>query len=208
MNEAEAAKSSPDSEKPKDTVLSETEVVEKVTAALSELFMPLYTLRETVEKTYSSSIAYMDRVVLLAGGTLTLTFTALTMISSHLQDAARSADHPFYVIAECWLLVVTIAFGLAYTRLVIVLREKSDQTFVISQAALVGRLKVMSLNLHADMSKYPDFKNDPIRLRVKALTILSTICSLIVHVALTGAFVCLACFIQSNIGVILNVPHK
>ncbi|HUY80580.1 MAG TPA: hypothetical protein VMU92_02535 [Acidobacteriaceae bacterium] len=80
------------------------ELVAKLEVVFDSIITPLASLRQTVEKMHSGSIAYMDRIVLLAGGTLTLTFTALATISGHLADAGKSAAHPRYIVAECWLL--------------------------------------------------------------------------------------------------------
>jgi lysylphosphatidylglycerol synthetase-like protein (DUF2156 family) len=209
VGESQGAQPPGDNKKPNDAVLSD-EAASKMVTVMSEFLTPLTSLRENVEKTYSASIAYMDRVIILAGGTLTLTFTALATISSHLEEAGRSAVHPAYVTTECWLLVLVIAFGLLYNRLAIGARQKSDQAIVVAQMVLFGKMKLMSQYPGIDVSKFPDLgaKNDPSKKGLKRLTVLATVSSVIVHVCLSGAFICLAYFIQDNIGVILTAaPH-
>ena len=80
-----------------------------------EMISAFYTIRETADKAHLAQIAYMDRIVLLSGGTLTLTFSAFATISGHLKGIGRAAEHSNLVVAECWLLVGVILFGLLYS---------------------------------------------------------------------------------------------
>lgn len=186
-----------------EAVLS-AETISKLGEYFADILAPLKGLRETVDKSYSASIAYMDRVVLLAGGTLTLTFTALALISSRVQGAGRSASNPELIVYECWLLVLAIASGLLYSRVTISLRQTNDQTIVMSEMSLFAKVKLLSVNPKADITKVPEIKDDSANSRVKRLSVLTRMSSFVAHVSLTLAFICLARFIQENIGLILG----
>jgi hypothetical protein len=181
------------------------EMVARLGDLLNTFLSPLYKLRETTDKAHTGFLAYMDRVVLLAGGTLTLTFTALATISSHLYETGRTAIHPQLIVSECWLLVMTIACGLLYSRVLIILRQKNDQTIIFAEMGLSAKIKLLSTLPGVDASKVPDLTDNTIAKDVKRLETLAKACALIVHLSLTVAFICLAFFIQANIGVILTV---
>jgi hypothetical protein len=180
------------------------EVVTKLAQYFDEVFSQLATLRDTTDKAHSGFMAYMDRVILLSGGTLTLTFSAIATISSHLNELGKSAVHPQYVVAECWLLVTAIIFGLQYSRTMIILRQKNDQQITLQFMALKAKLKLMAINPRADFSKIPDWKDEDSGKEVNRLTRIVRIYSAIIHLSLAAAFVCLSIFIQGNIVSILT----
>lgn len=180
------------------------EAVVRIASVLREVLSPLGLLRETQDKVFSASMAYMDRVTLLAGGTLTLTFTALATISSHLKDTNQNAVHPGYVVAECWLLVITILLSLIYSRLMIPLRQKSDQSIVLAQVGLTAKLRLLEANPKADLAKLADLMITPADPQAKALESLARFSISAIHLALFSAFVFLAMFIQGNIRTLLS----
>jgi hypothetical protein len=181
------------------------EAVVRIASALREVLSPLGMLRETQDKLFSASMAYMDRLTLLAGGTLTLTFTALATISSHLKDTNQNAVHPGYVITECWLLVATIFLSLVGSRVLIPIRQKTDQQIIVAQVGLISQLRILEANPRADPAKLQEIGKpitDPVLKRLESLL---RLCSTAVHLALFGAFVFLAMFIQGNIRALLSL---
>jgi hypothetical protein len=180
-----------------------TEAISKAGAFLGEVLAPLTGLRDTTDKMYAGYLAYIDRVILLAGGTLTLTFTAVATISSHLSELGRDAYHPRYIVVECWLLVATIWFGLAYSRLMIALRQKNDQNILLSQMHLNMVVKMMAVHPQADFKKMPGSDGTASK-ETERLLKMCRFWSALTHFSLIGAFVCLALFIQGNIVSILT----
>ncbi len=177
----------------------------KAAAFLESVYAPLASLRDTTDKYHSGFLAYMDRIILLAGATLTLTFSALATISGHLNQVGRKVSHVHYVVAECWLLIAVIILGLVYTRTMIFLRQKNDQHFVLSQVGLSAALKMLGINPSADMSKLGMVHgvSDTEKRELQSLSNAIRVYTVLIHLSLVAAFVCLAVFIQGNIGVIL-----
>ena len=94
-------------------------VAETAAALFGDLIANLERLQDSAQRESTAEIAYMDRIVLLAGGTLTLIFTVLGSVSAHLYEMHQQARHVPYVLISCWLLVVTIITRLFYNRAVI-----------------------------------------------------------------------------------------
>jgi hypothetical protein len=180
------------------------EVIEKLGSWLAEVYAPLEILPDAARKSHAELIAYMDRLVLLAGGTLTLTFSALALISGHLNHIGKNAAHPGFIVAECWLLVVVIVVGLIHTRLMIRVQKFRDVTTAMSLMGLKTKLKLMANFPKADFSKLPSLEDKASQETISVTEKVLSVCSYAVHIALIAAFVSLAVFIQSNIGLILT----
>ena len=172
------------------------------------MLAPLEDLPDALRKSHAELIAYMDRLVLLAGGTLTLTFSALALISSHLSQIGKNAVHPGYIVVECWLLVAVIVFGLFHTRLMIRVQKFRDATTAVALISLKGKLKFMSNFPRADVTKLPPLEDKASQETIKATERVLIVCSFAAHIALVAAFVSLAIFIQSNVGLILTAAPK
>ena len=175
------------------------EVIEKVGSWLAEVFAPLEGLPDAFRKSHTELIAYMDRLVLLAGGTLTLTFSALALISGHLTQIGKNAVRPGCIVVECWLLVVVIILGLIHTRLMIKLQRFRDGTSALTLMGLKAKLKFMSNFPRADVTKLPQLDDKDSQETIDVTERVLTICSYTVHIALVAAFVCLAIFIQRQV---------
>ena len=184
------------------------EVIEKIGLWFTEVFAPLEDLPDAFRKYHAELIAYMDRLVLLAGGTLTLTFSALALISGHLNQIGKNAVHSGCIVVECWLLVVVIVLGLIHTRLMIRLQRFRDATTALTLMGLKAKLKFMSNFPRADVTKLPPLEDKASQETIDVTERVLTFCSYTVHSALIAAFVCLAIFIQSNIGLILTAAPK
>jgi hypothetical protein len=184
------------------------ETVEKIGSWLAEVFSPLEDLPDAYRKSHAELIAYMDRIVLLAGGTLTLTFSALALISGHLSQIGKNAVHPGYIVVECWLLVVVIVFGLIHTRLMIRVQKFRDATSAVTLMGLKAKLKFMSNFPRADITKLPPLEDKASQETIKATERVLAVCSFAAHIALVAAFVSLAIFIQTNVGQILTAAPK
>ena len=184
------------------------EVIEKLGSWLAEVYAPLEILPDAARKSHAELIAYMDRLVLLAGGTLTLTFSALALISGHLNHIGKNAVHPGFIVAECWLLVVVIAVGLIHTRLMIRVQKFRDVTTAMSLMGLKTKLKFMANFPKADFSKLPPLEDKASQETISVTEKILSVCSYAAHIALIAAFVSLAVFIQSNIGLILTAAPQ
>jgi hypothetical protein len=184
------------------------EVVEKLGSWLNDVFSPLEDLPDVFRKSHAELITYMDRLVLLAGGTLTLTFSALGLISGHLNQLGRNAAYPGCIVAECWLLVVVIVLGLIHTRLRIRFQMERDAQSAIALMSMKAKLKMLANFPKVDISKLPEMDSKTSQETADAFAGIMRVCSITVHLSLTAAFVCLAIFIQSNVWLILTAGPK
>jgi hypothetical protein len=185
------------------------EAASVIGTVLGSLFDSLGKIRETTEKYHAGEIAYMERIVILAGGTLTLTLSAIATISTHIHEVGHSAIHPRLIIYECWSLVVTITSGLLYSRLMLKIRQANDWGIVFNQSALIMKMKVLEAVPGVDLSKLAVLNDLAKAIPTPVGTIKQAkVLSVIVHFSLTVAFICLAFFIQSNIVEILTLRTR
>lgn len=184
------------------------EVAAKVGSLFAEMFAPFEALPDAFRKSHAELIAYTDRLILLAGGALTLTFSALALISGHLSNIHANAIHPRYIIVECWLLVVVIVMGLIQTRLMIRVQKFRETATAVALMGLKAKLHIISNFPGADHTKLPDAKDESSQSTIDATEPIVTICSWVAHVSLVAAFVSLSMFIQCNIGLILTTVQK
>jgi hypothetical protein len=183
---------------------------ESVAAIFSDLLKHLEGLQGSVQRASTAVVAYMDRIILLAGGTLTLIFTVLGSVSAHLYEIHQQARHVPYVLISCWLLVATIVAGLIYNRVTINLGQYRDTEQTLMRADSQLRLALLKMRGVTDTSSIPPLMGATnLQLKIKSATRLSTVFGLIAQWALTAAFIFLVIFIQSNISVMLAAaPHK
>jgi hypothetical protein len=181
-------------------------VAEAAAEVFRDLLVNFGALNQSTEQANTSFIAYMDRIILLSGGTLTLTFTAIATISEHLKNSNQSAVHIPFVVIACWLLVSTILLGLGYNRFMIMLRHQQglQNTFTAADAKM--KLKLLSYPwvqsveaMNAINAIPPTVDLKPIEKKVKRLKRIAGWAGALSHLTLVGAFVFLTLFIESNI---------
>jgi hypothetical protein len=181
-------------------------VAEAAAEVFHDLLVNFGALNQSTEQANTSFIVYMDRIILLSGGTLTLTFTAIATISEHLKNSHQSAVHIPFVIVACWLLVSTILLGLTYNRFMIMLRHQQGLQNTLIAADAKIKLKLLSYPwvqsvdaINAINAIPPTVDLKPIEKKVKRLQRMAGWAGVLSHLTLVGAFVFLTLFIESNI---------
>lgn len=180
-------------------------VAEAACDVLHDFFTNLGELRSSGERANTALILSMDRVILLAGGTLTLIFTVIGVMSPHLHETHRQVLHIPLVLAACWLLIGVIILGIFYNNSMIQLGNYQDaeQTFRMADTRL--RLKLLSYPHIHDVSTIPTFPvTEDLNKKANSMRKLARILGGIVHLAFVSAFICLSLFIQSNIILMLS----
>ncbi len=181
--------------------------------ALADVFRDMITnlgtLRSGTQKASEAFIAYMDRVILLAGGTLTLIFTVLGIVSAHLHEAQQRVSHIPFVLAACWLLVAAITAGLLYNSVAIRLGQHLDQQHALTMVDIQLKLRLLSLPHVSDVSKVTAVPSllDAVSLdkKIKYRSNLARFLGSVAQGALLLAFLFLVLFIQANILIMLDV---
>jgi hypothetical protein len=170
-------------------------------------------LRESAAKTHTSFIEYMDRIILLAGGTLTLTFTAVASVGAHLRESHHDAARIYHVTTACWLLIATIVLGLVFNNCTIKLRQFEDieASFAAMHSQWTRKLYSITQISPAAvevLQKLPSIFDTKevktIRWTVKILRVITRVAGVLSMAALVAAFVFLTLFIQANIREMLS----
>ena len=162
----------------------------------------------STDRAYSSFIAYMDRVIILSGGTLTLIFTVVGGIGSHLVTTNQKAVHTSFVVISCWLLVTTIITGLGYNSVSIRLQHQVSLANSLQIADVQIKLKLLSLPHIADVSNIPPLLTEGTsKAKTKHLQRAVSVLGIASQIALFMAFLFLTLFIQTNIEVMLGSTH-
>lgn len=178
--------------------------------ALADIFRNLIshlgTLQESGEKANTSFHAYMDRIIILSGGTLTLTFTAVASLSSHLVVTHHGAKYIYFVVVACWLLVATIILGLRYIKCLINLRRQEglQNTLTTTGAQMKLRLLMMPgvvspASLAAIDAIPPLIDPKSLQVKINRLSRIVVLYGSLTEISLVSAFIFLALFIQANI---------
>jgi hypothetical protein len=181
---------------------------ERMAGIFRDFLTHLSKLESSSDKRLSSQIAYMDRVILLAGGTLTLTFTVTATIGSRMIAVNRPAHHVHSLIAACWLLVVTVMAGLLATLCMIKAREHSATASTLMMAEMQLKMRLFEIPnvmpTQEQLNQISLAKATNVAQLQKTSQKLSSVFSLVTQISLLAAFILLAIFIQSNIGVMLG----
>jgi hypothetical protein len=185
-------------------------VAETAAALFGDLIANLERLQDSAQRESTAEIAYMDRVVLLAGGTLTLIFTVMGSVSAHLYEMHQQARHVPYVLISCWLLVVTIVAGLFYNRAVIRLGSVRDAELTMTRADSLLRLGLLKIPHVTDVSTIPPLLGaTSVKAQIKSFKRFAIFFGTVAQWALVAAFVFLVLFIQTNISLMLAAaPHN
>jgi hypothetical protein len=172
---------------------------------LNELLTSLGTLRTTSERATAALISYMDRVILLSGGALTLIFTVIGTLSSHLHEIGRSAIHIPLVLAACWLLVSAILNALIYNVASINMQRKTDVHLALQGVNSKMKLHVLTIVNNVAAANLPDLVIDKDFNKNNAPVVrLIRLAGVLVQGSIASAFVCLTLFIQANLPLLLN----
>jgi hypothetical protein len=184
---------------------------EAAAVVFSEMIASLAALRSGSQRAGTALIAYMDRVILLAGGTLTLVFTVLGGLSAHLFDTGQQARHVPFILASCWLLVATIVAGLLYNTVSIKLGGYLDFQNTLATTDVQLKLKILSVSPGADVSRInaiPLFAEaSHLKTKIKSCERGARIFGFVAQCALVSAFFFLALFIQANVWIMLVTGH-
>jgi hypothetical protein len=100
--------------------------VAQVQIALSELKTNLQRVRDTQEKAAPLRVQFAERLLLLDGGTFTVTLTAIGIIAPHVSPA--QVTHVFLLFGAWWLLLASMAlsiFSLWLDTIIPVVRSKN-----------------------------------------------------------------------------------
>jgi hypothetical protein len=180
----------------------------RMAAIFRDFLTHLSKLQSSSDQRFTSQIAYMDRVILLAGGTLTLTFTVTATIGSRMSAVNRPANHIHALIAACWLLVATVMAGLLATLSIIKAREHSTTASTLSTAETQLKLRILEIpNVvpsAEDLNKISFAGATNVAELQKRSKKLATLFFNLTQISLLAALILLTIFIQSNIGVMLG----
>ena len=185
-------------------------VAETAAALFGDLIANLERLQDSAQRESTAEIAYMDRIVLLAGGTLTLIFTVLGGVSAHLYEMHQQARHVPYVLISCWLLIITIITGLFYNRAVIRLGSVRDAELTMTRADSLLRLGLLKIPHVTDVSTIPPLPGaTSVKAQIKSFRRFAILFGAVAQWALVAAFIFLVLFIQTNISLMLAAaPQK
>jgi hypothetical protein len=206
----EATGGNSDAEPQQATVTPSRGVAEMIAALFGDYLANLTPIQESSQRVSAASIAFMDRIILLAGGTLTLIFTVLSSVSAHLYDMHQQAKHIPFVLISCWLLVVA---GLIYNKSAIRLGHLRDAASTMGRADTLLKLGILKMPHVTDVDavgKIPPLLGATnVGSQVKSFTRIATIFGPIAQWTLAAAFIFLVLFIQANISLMLAAaPHK
>ncbi|HEY3987927.1 MAG TPA: hypothetical protein VGM02_01430 [Acidobacteriaceae bacterium] len=180
---------------------------ERVAAIFRDMITHLSTLHSGSDKRYASQLAYMDRIILLAGGTLTLTFTVVAAIGSRL-STGHPAQHVHVLIAACWLLVVTITTGLLSTPHIMLARQHAESTSALLIAETQLKLRLLEIPnvmpTTEQLNQISLVKATNVSELHKRSDTLARIFSSVAQLSLLITFIFLVIFIQSNVGLLLG----
>jgi len=175
---------------------------------VGDLLSGLSDVRESGDKFQAARIAFIERIILLSGGAITLVFTAISTLSPHLRDKRAMIHNTDFLIASCWLLIATIIAGLSSTRVLTKLRmflELEDITLQGCARIKTRLIAIPGIN-EKEIDKLqllqPDLKTQK---RLRNLKRAAGILEWVTHILLVSAFIFLALFIQVNIRLMLNV---
>ena len=120
------------------------EQAEAAIGILADFYTDLFEIADSSERATTATMTYVDRMILLAGGTLTLIFTVVGSISSHLAASHQSAAHPSLIIISCWLLVLSILSGLICSGTLIKKQHQAGTGTAITKAETRMRMRVLA----------------------------------------------------------------
>jgi hypothetical protein len=170
-------------------------------AAIREFWTEASTNQES-SRINSAAISYMERIVLIAGGTLTLMFTVLGNLSGHLYSIHRNAAHAVLTVAACWLLITSMIFGLVSILCLLHTQRRQGAVEAVGRATMKLKLKLLERHPNPDLSTISDLSE---LLQPKEDVRMAGIVSMVLsQVALVSAFICLVLFVQSNLPILLN----
>jgi hypothetical protein len=191
-------------EKPQEISMA---AAERMAGIFRDFVTQLSNLESGSDQRYSAQIAYIDRVILLAGGTLTLTFTVTAAIGSRMSAVNRPANHIHILIAACWLLVTTVMTGLLATLSLIHARQHSKTAHAMITLEAQMKLRILEIPNampSEDFMKISSAGATNVHELQDRNNKLAAFFSSVTQVSLLTAFILLAIFIQSNIGVMLG----
>jgi hypothetical protein len=209
----EATGGNTDAEAQQTTVMPNRGVAEMTAALFGDYLANIAPIQDSGQRVATASIAFMDRIILLAGGTLTLIFTVLGSVSAHLYDLHQQAQHVLYVLISCWLLVVAIISGLIYNKAAIRLGHFRDAAHTVGRADSLMKIQILKMPHVTDVDavrKLPSLLGaSNVESQIKSFSRIATIFGTIAQWALAAAFIFLVLFIQGNISLMLAAaPHK
>jgi hypothetical protein len=147
---------------------------------------------------------------LLAGGTLTLIFTVIGSISTHLTTNHQSAARPHYITTACWLLVMSILFALACNSSLIKRQHQVSIMSTFIKAETKVKMSILEKTRGAvpaeELQKIPKLPREGIERTEKLMRRIANVSSAVAQLSLFAAFWCLTMFIEANISVLLNAP--
>jgi hypothetical protein len=98
-------------------------------------------------------LSYLDRLILLAGGSLTLVFTVVANLSVQLHASHSSARHPAYVAVSCWLLVSCIVSGLLGSAITLAMQTRENAAFALTHLDSKVKRALLEKKPNIDLSK-------------------------------------------------------
>jgi hypothetical protein len=185
------------------------EAAEAAIGIRADFYTDLYQMSEGADRATTSTIAYVDRMILLAGGTLTLIFTVVGSISTHLATNHQSAVHPSLIILTCWLLVLSILSGLVCNSTLIKKQHQAATGAAISKAETRMRMRILgkiATTKPDEIEKIPRLPREWLDKAEKQTRRIATVSGAIAQVSLFAAFLFMTLFIQANISLLLNAP--
>jgi hypothetical protein len=90
---------------PSITLPSDTERRAVLSGLIEQMMANIHRTNEVYEKSQAAVISFMDRLVILAGGTLTLLFTVVSSVGPRLGASHLAIRHPELIIQTSWALV-------------------------------------------------------------------------------------------------------
>ena len=175
-----------------------------LTTILTELISNLENLRSVSEATTSASVAQMERIAIVAGATLTLSFSIVSTLGARLAQLGIQASAVTCLKVACWSFIIAIILAVLVAGNLPVIQSKRSVALSLSSTSTKMRLSLLNLTNNAKSLELPELgdltdlsKTDRV---AKIITVLANVSRL----CLFTGFVLLGIFLQRNVQIILS----
>lgn len=173
---------------------------------IDQLMANVHLAKEAYEKQQTVFISFMDRLVILAGGTLTLVFTVISSVGPRLSASHVTIRHPALIIASCWALLACILTALVSYSLTMTSQAPTSIHLNMKIAEMHQRLTLKANIPALDPSHMPLLtENLTIKPVSRAEEHTARSFGIAAQLAIITAFVMLAWFLQTNLSLLLAV---
>jgi hypothetical protein len=160
---------------------------------------------ERHEKAEVAAIGYMDRLMILAGGTLTLVFTVISNLGPRLSAMHAVVSHPALIMGCCWLLVLSVIAALLFNSVTIRRQRSNAVQSPLILADIQIKAAILSKNWRADVSGLPSLASIIKVPHTKHSHTATRVARIVAELSIVAAFILLVCFLQGNLRILLAV---